>query len=250
MATSVPLPTFVANPEPSGKGQSSIMDDFMYGTNVASSHVYIRMAFLRKVYGILSMQLALTTLMGALFIYTPAIKTFVQGSPTLLMVALFLSLGILVALHVKRTEYPTNMYLLAAFTFVEAYSVGTLVTFYDQAIVLQAFALTLSVCVGLTLYTLQSKKDYSSWGAGLFSALWILVIAGFLHLFFPRNDFMEMGLAVGGALLFCLFIVFDTSMLMHKLSPEEYILASINLYLDMINLFLHILRILSEANKK
>ncbi|XP_035675854.1 protein lifeguard 4-like isoform X2 [Branchiostoma floridae] len=248
MATSVPLPTFVANPEPSGKGQSSIMDDFMYGTNVASSHVYIRMAFLRKVYGILSMQLALTTIMGALFIYTPAIKTFVQGSPNLLMLALFLSLGILVALHIKRTEYPTNMYLLAAFTFVEAYSIGTVVTFYDQAIVLQAFALTLSVCVGLTLYTLQSKKDYSSWGAGLFSALWILVIAGFLHLFFPRNDIMrwvwrwegpscsacsslmiplqfrtavklvlyisqlffprndimEMGLAVGGAILFCL----------------------------------------------
>ena len=36
---------------------------------------------------------------------------------------------------------------------------------------------------------------------------------------------------------------------MHKLSPEEYILASINLYLDFINLFIYILRILQAARK-
>jgi FtsH-binding integral membrane protein len=35
-------------------------------------------------------------------------------------------------------------------------------------------------------------------------------------------------------------------MLMHKHSPEEYIVASVNLYLDILNLFLHILRILGE----
>lgn len=46
--------------------KESIVEDFMYGSNVASSHVTIRLGFLRKVYGILSVQLAFTTLVGAL----------------------------------------------------------------------------------------------------------------------------------------------------------------------------------------
>lgn len=54
-------------------------------------------------------------------------------------------------------------------------------------------------------------------------------------------------MAAGGAILFSLFIIFDTHMMMHKLSAEEYIMAAINLYLDIINLFLHILRFLNAA---
>ena len=40
------------------------------------------------------------------------------------------------------------------------------VTFYDKLVVLEAFVLTLGVTVALTIYTLQSKRDFSSWGAG------------------------------------------------------------------------------------
>ena len=67
--------------------------------------------------------------------------------------------------------------------------------------------------------------------------------------FFFHSETFELVYAIAGALLFSAFIVFDTHMLMHKLSPEEYILASINLYLDMINLFIEILRILDAMKK-
>lgn len=58
---------------------------------------------------------------------------------------------------------------------------------------------------------------------------------------------MEFVLSIGGAMLFCGFILFDTHLIMHKLSPEEYVMASVNLYLDFINLFIYILRILQAA---
>lgn len=70
-----------------------------------------------------------------------------------------------------------------------------------------------------------------------------------LQLFF-YNETIELVFAAAGALLFCGFIIYDTHLLMHKLSPEEYILAAINLYLDIINLFLHLLRLLEAFNKK
>lgn len=57
---------------------------------------------------------------------------------------------------------------------------------------------------------------------------------------------LHFGISLIGAILFCVFIVVDTHLLMSKLSPEEYILAAINLYLDILNLFLYILRILGE----
>jgi len=67
---------------------------------------------------------------------------------------------------------------------------------------------------------------------------------------FFNNDTFELMCASAGALLFCFFIIYDTHLLMRRLSPEEYLLAAINLYLDVINLFLETLRILSKLNER
>uniref|UniRef100_D6RIR2 Transmembrane BAX inhibitor motif containing 4 n=1 Tax=Mus musculus TaxID=10090 RepID=D6RIR2_MOUSE len=61
-----------------GYPRSSIEDDFNYGSCVASASVHIRMAFLRKVYSILSLQVLLTTVTSALFLYFQALRTFVH----------------------------------------------------------------------------------------------------------------------------------------------------------------------------
>ena len=46
------------------------------------------------------------------------------------------------------------------------------------------------------------------------------------------------------------FILFDTQMIMKRVSPEEYIVATIELYLDIINLFIEILKIMEKVNRK
>ncbi|NXD85696.1 LFG4 protein, partial [Halcyon senegalensis] len=232
--------------------RNSIEDDFNYGSNVASASVHIRMAFLRKVYSILSIQVLLTTVTSAIFLYSTGVQAFVQERPALLLISGFGSLAIIVALTLYRHQHPINLYLL--FGFVSIYITSILIfprtlNFYDVAIVLQAFILTTAVFLGLTAYTLQSKRDFSKFGAGLFACLWILILSSFLRLFF-YNETIELVFAAAGALLFCGFIIYDTHLLMHKLSPEEYILAAINLYLDILNLFLHLLRLLESFNKK
>jgi FtsH-binding integral membrane protein len=118
-------------------------------------------------------------------------------------------------------------------------------SFYDKWLVIEAFFITTTLVACLTVYTLQSKRDFSSWGAGLFALLWILIFGGIMQIVF-QNTMIHGILSLFGALLFCLFIIFDTNMLMNKLSPEEYIIGVINLYLDIINLFLEILKILQS----
>uniref|UniRef100_H2ZLQ0 Transmembrane BAX inhibitor motif-containing protein 4 n=1 Tax=Ciona savignyi TaxID=51511 RepID=H2ZLQ0_CIOSA len=226
----------------------TLEDDFSYGTNVKQASIGVRMGFLRKVYMILTAQLLVTTLVCACFITIKPLKEFSQNNQFMLMICFIASLGVLVALHVKKHHHPVNMYLLAAFTLIESYTVGTIVTFYKVEIVLQAFILTVSVFMCLTSYTMQSKHDFSGWGAGLLSGIIILIGAGLMGAFF-QNDTFELMCASAGALLFCFFIIFDTHMIMKRYSPEDYLIASISLYLDIINLFLETLKILSKLQR-
>ncbi|CAL8242592.1 unnamed protein product [Merluccius merluccius] len=228
--------------------RSSIEDDFNYGTNVATASVQIRMDFLRKVYSILSLQILLTTATTALCMLWGPLKDLVHSSPAVVVVSALGSLVLLLALAVYRHKHPLNLYLLLAFTLLEAVSVATAVSFYEYRVVLQAFFLTCAVFLCLTAFTFQSKRDFSKLGAGLFAALMILIIGGVMRLFYT-NETTELVFACGGALVFCGFIVYDTHLLMQQLSPEEHILASINLYLDIINLFIHLLRILDSMKK-
>ncbi|NXT43642.1 LFG4 protein, partial [Pelecanoides urinatrix] len=230
--------------------RSSIEDDFNYGTNVASASVHIRMAFLRKVYSILSIQVLLTTITSAIFLYNTGVQAFVHERPALLLISGVGSLAIMVALTLYRHQHPVNLYLLFGFcSSNDSLLFLFIVSFYDVSVVLQAFILTTAVFLGLTVYTLQSKRDLSKFGASLFACLWILIFSGFLRLFF-YSETIELVFAAAGALLFCGYIIYDTHLLMHELSPEEYILASISLYLDIINLFLHLLRLQEAFNKK
>lgn len=217
----------------------------MYNNNVANSHVYIRMGFLRKVYGLLSVQLLVTAVVAGVCAYTPVVRDTIHANPWVLMLCLPTTFGLLIALHIKRHVVPINLVLLAGFTVLEAVTVGTVVSLYEVASVVQALVLTLLITAGLTAYTFQTKRDFSSMGVGLFIGLLCLLGVGILNLFLGSTG-LELLIAGAGALIFSLFIVFDTQMLMTKLSPEEYILATINLYLDIINLFLELLRLFGE----
>jgi len=215
--------------------EAGLAGDFAYNNNVAGASKHVRLGFMKKVYGLLAVQLSITTLIGAVMLFTPGVKELVQGNSWVLFPAFILSIGLLIALQVKRKETPTNLILLAAFTVVEAYTVGmtqlsalphhsclflrikknespaagVLVTFFDQAVVVQAFFLTAAVVVGLTAFTFQTKRDFSSMHAALFTGLIVLILGGFLQIFIG-SELIDTALAVGGALLFSLFIIFDT----------------------------------------
>lgn len=66
--------------------------------------------------------------------------------------------------------------------------------------------------------------------------------------FFPHSSTVELGYGIFGAILFSGYILVDTQLIMRHYHVEEEIAASISLYLDIINLFLSILRILNSQN--
>lgn len=218
---------------------------------VFDAQAEIRRGFITKVYGILSIQMVLSVGMAVLFMFEPNAHAFVLSSPGAFQATSILPLFVLVALICNKNKYPLNMYLLSLFTVLEAYTVGTICAVYQEAghgaIVLQAFVLTASIFCSLTAYAFFSKRDFSFLGAGLSSALWMLIIWSLMNAFFPATFGFSRGVfALFGAGLFCLYILYDTSMIMRRLGPDDYIMAAVDLYLDIINLFLFILEILSR----
>lgn len=145
-------------------------------------------------------------------------------------------------------SYPTNLVFLSCFTLAEAYSISLLVSIYDSRTVLLAVVLTGAIFVFLTLFACQSKYDFSSWQPYLFGLLWAMVMFGLVAMFLPYNSTAELVYGLLGALVFSAYVLVDTQLIMRRYHVEEEIAAAISLYLDIINLFLSILRILNSQS--
>jgi FtsH-binding integral membrane protein len=89
--------------------------------------------------------------------------------------------------------------------------------------VIQALVLTAAVFVALTLFTMQSKIDFSFLGAALFAALWILIIWGFINAIFGYRPSFVYSLL--GAIIFSLYIVYDTWLITNKLSYDDWVIG-------------------------
>ena len=144
--------------------------------------------FLRKVYGIVATQLCFVALVSAIIMSIESVKMFFQEHPGFLLLLFLGTVISLFAVYIKRLEYPTNFILLGVFTLFESLTIGTLVSFFDKILVIQAIIITAVIVVGLTMYTFQTKRDFSAMGAGLYAFLCVLIAGGFLQV--KKNDFL------------------------------------------------------------
>jgi len=258
----VPPPSYnAAQPKPSyGAARAStdaeagLLDDGDEGewkieTTVAQSSAEVRHAFVRKVYSLLFAQLLATAAVGAVM-RTDGARAWVLANTWSMWLALIGSFGSLFACYGFRYKHPAGLLSLGSFTAFEAFAVGAAVSFYDQQIVLQALLITCFVVVGLTIFTFQSKFDFSSLGPWLTIPLLCLVGTGLIGIFVPFSKTVDMVYAGCGVLVFSLYLIYDTHMILNRLSPDDVIMAVLSLYLDILNLFLMILRLLNNAENR
>jgi len=244
---------FPAQSTPGYSGKPSSYADLEsdhVGQNVYDCRPEIKAAFIRKVYTILSMQLLLTVAGSATFMFVESAHDFALSSKGVFYTALFLPFGVLFALMCYKDKHPINMFLLAVFTACEAYTVGVVCAIYQEQgygiIVLQALLLTAAIFISLTTYVFVTKKDFSWMGGALSMGLMCLLMWSLLNMLFPMTfgGFGHSIFAFLGAILFSGYILYDTSVIMHHMGPDDYIMAAVSLYLDIINLFLYLLEIL------
>ncbi|KAF1382375.1 hypothetical protein PFLUV_G00143150 [Perca fluviatilis] len=245
------IPTLSAGVPASNQG---VMEDFL-STQWESTSV--RHAFIRKVYLILTAQLAVTFSVVAVFTFVEPVRLFVIRYPGIYwasFVVYFVVYCILVCCKEPRRRFPWNLVLLGVFTVALSYMSGTISSYYETKAVLLAMGITALVCIAVTIFCFQTKVDFTSCGGLLCIASVVLMIIGIVTaivLSFHYIPWLHMLYAAIGAIVYTLFLVYNTQLLIGNrelaISPEEYIYGALSLYIDIVHIFLFILQVSGAA---
>jgi len=217
----------------------------------------IRHRFIRKVYGIIVVQLLSTVTIMIPFTVSEAVKQFFYYHWWIFYVALSVSFIVLIFLagcvDIRRKS-PMNYFCLSSFTILAGFMLGIISSMIESKAVLISVGISAGVTLVLTIFAFQVRYDFTAWyGPISCVVVAIMFIAGITILILSINginsQYTTIGFASAGALVFCMYIVFDTQLLLggkqnHSTSTEEYIFAALNLYVDIIQLLFMLLVLL------
>ncbi len=115
---------------------------------------------------------------------------------------------------------------------------------FGAAVIGEAAVLSAVIMAGLGSYVWISGKDFGGIGKFLIWALVGLIVVGLLRFFISFTPGFNLIYAIGGAALFAGFALYDFSNIKHRYGPNDYVAATVGLYLDFLNLFLFLIQIL------
>ena len=208
-------------------------------TPAASVSTTDRLTFIKKVYSLLAMSMG-----------TAAVGAYLGSGPLLLLVApnmmlfFILQFALIIFASFASRRPGLNMVALFSFTTVSGLTLGPLLYQVGPSIAAEAFALTAITFAGLSLYVVYSKKDFSFMSGFLMTGLIVIIIGGLLNMFFIQSGMMHFMMSGASVLLFSGFILYDTSNILRYYGTDEYVSATLALYLDILNLFIALLSIL------
>lgn len=158
-----------------------------------------------------------------------------------------LEIALIIGLHFVRNKPGINAIVLFAFTFISGLTLTPLLSNIlnlpsGAGIVTNAFLMTSVAFGGLTMFAMNTKKDFTMMGKMLFIALIVMIVAGVINIFLG-SPILQLMLAGAGALLFSFFILYDTQNII-KGAYDSPVSAAASLYLDFLNLFVSLLQIL------
>ncbi|MDR3346358.1 MAG: Bax inhibitor-1/YccA family protein [Campylobacteraceae bacterium] len=160
-------------------------------------------------------------------------------------------IGTLIALHFAKRVSGLNYILLFIFAFtgglVIAPTIFAYVAMGGAQIVVNAFVLTTVAFGGLSVFAMNTKRDFSAMGKMLFIILIVAIVAIVLN-FFVQSTIFSLAISSVCAVLFSAYILYDTQNII-KGAYETPIEGAIALYLDFLNLFIHLLNILGILNR-
>ena len=99
---------------------------------------------------------------------------------------------------------------------------------------------------GVALITSGIKLGLT-FGLGLFFALLFLTIISIVQFFIVESSFLKKIIVIGSLMLFSLYIMFDTNSILQRSYNGDFITASLDYYLDIINIFISLLNV-NELN--
>jgi FtsH-binding integral membrane protein len=213
--------------------------------------------FMTKVYMWMFFALLLTALMAGILSNSEAAMQFIYGNKVvfwgMLIGELALVFGILAAIKHYRLSWQASSLLFILYSLMTGITTAYIFLLYTQESIMSTFLVTSATFGAMKLYGYFTKTDLTKWGQILIMALIGLIIASIVNIF-GENSTLYWITTYAGVLIFVGLIAYDTQKLKNiagQITDNETamklsILGGLTLYLDFINLFLKLLRILGR----
>jgi len=214
-----------------------------------------RMGFIRKVFGLVATMLTTTALFVLVPMYSQPVEDYIKDEKSLWLVitCCVISLVCIYALgcYVKiARSVPINYILLGVFCLCQSWMVACVTAFYEPESVLIAALITSFMTIGLSIYAITTKTDFTWCVALMWSLCFILIICSILSCFF-YSRWMVIMISAIVVFIVSIYIIIDIQLITgkhaHKYLLDDYVMAAMSLYMDIIRLFLELLRIFGEV---
>lgn len=220
--------------------------------------VEITNAFLRSVYNWMAAGLALTAAISFALTYTSLSSFLFTQTGVYVGIACIiteLALVFFISFRIQKLSAQTATLLFLFYSALNGISLSFVLIAYQVGSVATAFLTTTCMFGAMSLYGLYTKRDLTSMGSLLTMALIGLIIAMVVN-FFLASSMMDFIISIAGVIIFMGLTAYDTQYLkeMGESAPHDdpvairrgVILGALKLYLDFINLFLMLLRLLGD----
>lgn len=225
-------------------------------------------------YGQTTSSVAVSTLMKSVYVWmtlalavTGMTAAYVAGNLPLMSAILsnrILFFGIIIAelamvwtlsARIDRLSFATSGLLFALYSILNGVTMSVLFVAFTSASIAQTFFITAGTFGAMSLVGFTTKKDLTSMGSLFFMALIGLIIASLVNIFW-QNSVLYWVISYVGVLLFVGLTAYDTQKIkqmvyahgneVNETTQKLALLGSLTLYLDFINLFIYLLRILGD----
>ena len=203
---------------------------------------------LRNTYMLLSMTLLWSAAMAGV--------AMAINAPYMGWIPMLVAFGLLFAISKFRNS-GWGVALVFAFTGILGFSLGPVLNFYlasagGTQIVIESAGLTGVIFLSLSGYALVTRKDFSFMSGFLMTGMWVIIGAMLLSFVGAWMGYhvsmLQLAISCGVVILMSGFILFETSRIVNG-GETNYIMATVSLYLDIYNIFVSLLRILSAVNR-
>lgn len=130
------------------------------------------------------------------------------------------------------------------------YMLGMVAAYHEVEAVVIAVGITLLITIGVTIFAMQTKFDFTKNCIFLAVCLCFMLLGFGISCIVVHNSIMQAVYGGLGALVFAIFLAIDTQMILgnkrYAFNPEDYVTATLQLYMDICQIFLYLLTLLGS----
>ncbi len=211
-------------------------------------------AYMLRIYNYMAGALALTGLLAYTVSSSPAMINAIFGTP-LQWVVLLAPIGVVffMSFKINTLSFGTAQTLFWVYAGLLGISLSSIFLAYTGASIARAFFVTAAVFGAMSLYGYTTKRDLSGMGSFMMMGLIGVIIASLVNMFLQSSG-LQFALSILSVIIFVGLTAWDTQKLREiyyatkgtEMEGKSAIMGALNLYMDFINLFLSILRLMGD----